>query len=179
MLFDVSGSEVYLLHRADALVDAGGGDDAVEAAKEALALSSIRPIERGRLLTFLGGTAAEEQDWAKAEGYLNQVLELFDRPDDSSVWRVVVCLVNQGRIKKAAQLIASRRPEVRTREEAELWLQAHATLRWTESVAMDAYTLAERFDDPTLSTALLGQIVMHTHGVPGSDEAADGDYSRG
>lgn len=173
MLFDVTGSEMYLLDRADALIDAGVGDDAVEAAKEALALSSIRPIERGRLLTFLGGTAAEEQDWAKAEGYLNQVLELFDRPDDSSVWRVVVCLVNQGRIKKAAKLIASRRPEVRNKEEAELWLQAHATLRWTESIAMDAYALAERFEDPSLSTALLGQIVMNTRGVPGSDERGD------
>lgn len=164
-LYEVTGSEGYLIQKADCLIDAGGGPAAIEAAKAAVAHTSIWPIQRGRLLTFLGTEAANAGDWATAERYLTQVLKLFDQPDGSAVWRLVIALVNQGRIKKAAKVVAQYRPEVRTKEEAEVWLRAHATLRWTESIAMDAFALAERFDDPQLSTALLGHIVFSTHGV--------------
>lgn len=178
-LYDVTGSELYLVHRAESLIDAGAGDEAVAAAKEAVGRNVVRPVEQGRLLTFLGGTAADKQEWAEAEAYLSQVLDLFDRPDDGAVWRVVICLVNQGRIKKAASLISSYRPEVRSKEEAEIWLRAHATLRWNERIAVEAYALAKRFEDPELSTALLGHIVTNTHGVsdpatPGENQTQDG-----
>ena len=122
------------------------------------------------MLTSLGATAADEEDWATVELHLEQVLELFDKPTDSAVWRLVIALTNQGRIKKAAKVVAEYRPVVRSRDEAEVWLRAHATLRWNERIAMDAYALAERFDDdPQLSTALLGHIVFSTHGI-GDDE---------
>lgn len=169
-LYEITGSEAYLIHQADCLIDAGGGPAAVKAAEAAIAHTTIRPIERGRLLTFLGATAADQEDWATAERYLAQVLDLFDSPTDSAVWRLVIALTNQGRIKKAAKVVAEYRPVVRSRDEAEVWLRAHATLKWNERIAMDAYALAERFDDdPQLSTALLGHIVFSTHGV-GDDE---------
>lgn len=169
-LYEITGSEAYLIHQADCLIDAGGGPAAVKAAEAAIAHTTIRPIERGRLLTFLAGTAADQEDWAAAERFLAQVLELFDEPTDSAVWRLVIALTNQGRIKKAANVVAQYRPAVRSRDEAEVWLRAHATLRWNERIAMEAYALAERFDDdPQLSTALLGHIVFSTHGV-GDDE---------
>lgn len=83
----------------------------------------------------------------------------------------MIALTNQGRIKKAAKVFAEYRPAVRSRDEAEVWLRAHATLRWNERIAMEAYSLAERFDDdPQLCTALLGHIVFSTHGV-GDNEA--------
>jgi tetratricopeptide (TPR) repeat protein len=169
-LYEITGSEAYLIHQADCLIDAGGGPAAVKAAEAAIAHTTIRPIERSRLLTFLGATAADQEDWATAERYLAQVLDLFDKPSDSAVWRLVIALTNQGRIKKAAKVVAEYRPVVRSRDEAEVWLRAHATLKWNERIAMDAYALAERFDDdPQLSTALLGHIVFSTHGV-GDDE---------
>lgn len=169
-LYEITGSEAYLIHQADCLIDAGGGPAAVKAAEAAIAHTTIRPIERGRLLTFLGATAADQEDWATAERYLAQVLNLFDSPTDSAVWRLVIALTNQGRIKKAAKVVAEYRPVVRSRDEAEVWLRAHSTLKWNERIAMDAYALAERFDDdPQLSTALLGHIVFSTHGV-GDDE---------
>jgi tetratricopeptide (TPR) repeat protein len=169
-LYEITGSEAYLIYQADCLIDAGGGSAAVKAAEAAIAHTTIRPVERGRLLTFLGVTAADQEDWATAERYLAQVLELFDKPTDSAVWRLVIALTNQGRIKKAAKVVAEYRPVVRSRDEAEAWLRAHATLRWNERIAMDAYALAERFDDdPQLSTALLAHIVLSTHGM-GDDE---------
>lgn len=165
-LYKSTGSEAYLIHQADCLIDAEGGPAAVEAAEAAIANTTIRPVERGRLLTFLAGTAADNEDWAAAERYLTQVLELFDEPMDSAVWRLVIALTNQGRIRKAAKVIAEYRPVVRSRDEAEVWLRAHATLRWNERIAMEAYALAERFDDdPKLSTALLGHIVFGTRSV--------------
>jgi hypothetical protein len=171
VLYEVTGSEVYLLQRANCLIDAGAHDEAIDAALRAVTGTSIRPVDRGRLLTFLGAEAAEAEDWSKAESYLTQVLELFSEPACGDVWRVVVCLVNQGRLKKAAKLIAKHRPEVRNRDDAELWLRAHSTLRWDERTAMDAYALAERFDDdPKLSTALLSHIVFSTHGVEDAAE---------
>lgn len=177
-LYEITGSEAYLIHQADCLIDAGGGPEAVKAAEAAIAHTTIRPIERGRLLTFLGSTAAEERDWAAAERYLAQALELFDKPTDSAVWRLVIALTKQGRIKRAAKVVAEYRPAVRCRDEAEVWLRAHATLRWNERIAMEAYSLAERFDaDPQLSTALLGHIVFSTHGV-GDDAELTGSEQR-
>jgi tetratricopeptide (TPR) repeat protein len=169
-LYEINGSEAYLIHQADCLIDAGGGPAAVKAAEAAIARTTIRPIERGRLLTFLGATAADQADWATAERYFAHVLDLFESPTDSAVWRLVIALTNQGRIKKAAKVVAEYRPVVRSRDEAKVWLRAHSTLKWNERIAMDAYALAERFDDdPQLSTALLGHIVFSTHGV-GYDE---------
>lgn len=165
-LYEITGSEAYLIHQADCLIDAGGGLEAVKAAESAIAHTTIRPLERSRLLTFLAGAAADQEDWATAERFLAQVVELFDQPTDSAVWRLVIALTNQGRIRKAAKVVARYRPAVRSRDEAEVWLRAHATLRWNERIAMDAYALAERFDDdPQLSTALLGHIVFSTRGA--------------
>lgn len=173
-LFEITGQEAYLIHQANCLIDAGGGPAAVKAAEAAIAHTTIRLTERSRLLTFLGATAADHGDWATAEQCLTQVLNLFESPTDSAVWRLVTALTGQGRIKKAAKVIATYRPEVRSRDEAEAWLRSHATLKWNERVARDAYSLAERFDDdPQLSTALLGHIVSNTHGV-GHDETESG-----
>jgi len=177
-LFEITGSESYLIDRADCLIDAGGGPTAERAAEAAIAVSSIRPVARGRLLTFLGASAADREDWPMAERYLAQVLELFDSPSDSAVWRLVVAMVNQGRVRKAAKVIAQHHPAVRSREDAELWLGAHSALRWNERIALDAYTLAERFnDDPQLSTALLGHIVANTHGVDDGGHESFSDES--
>jgi len=171
-LYEITGSEVFLIHHADCLIGAGGGPAAAKAAETAIAHTTIRPIERSRLLTFLAAAAADEEDWTTAERYLAQVLELFDVPSDSAVWRLVIALTNQGRLKKAAKIVAEHRPDVRSRDEAEVWLRAHATLRWNERIAMDAFALAERFDDdPQLSTALLAHIVFSTRGV--GDDRAD------
>jgi hypothetical protein len=165
-LFEITGSEAYLIERANCLIDAGGGPTAERAAEAAITASSIRPVARGRLLTYLGATAADREDWSMAERYLDQAVTLFESPSDSAIWRLVVAMLNQGRVRKAAKVIAQYRPLVRSREDAELWLRAHSTLRWSEQIAQDAYTLAERFDDdPQLSTAFLGHIVANTHGV--------------
>lgn len=175
MLYEITGSEVYLLQRANCLIDADAREAAGEAARRAVTVTSIRPVERGRLLTFLGAEAADAQDWPLAEMYLTQVLELFSEPRDGDIWRVVTCQLAQGRLKKAAKLITKYRPAVRDEADAKLWLRAHATLRWTERMAMDAFALAERFqDDPELSTALLSHIVFVTHGVK-NDESPQGD----
>lgn len=180
MLYDVTGSEVYLLQRANCLIDAHAREDAIEAAQRAVTATSIRPIDRGRLLTFIGAEAADAQDWPKAEMYLAQALDMFSEPRSGDVWRVITCQLAQGRLKKAAKLIAKYRPEVRNKEDAKLWLRAHATLRWDERTAMDAFALAERFDDePELSTALLSHIVFITHGVSNDEAGTEGDAHDG
>lgn len=177
-LYAITGVDLYLIEQADCLIDAGGGPAAVRAAEAAIAHTSVRPIDRGRLLTFLGGTAVEAGDWATAERYLAQVLDLFEKPADSAVWNLVTVLTAQGRIRKAAKVLAEYRPVVRSRADAREWLRAHAAMRWNEQIAIQAYALAERFDDdPELSAALLSHIVFSTQGV-GDGEAASAISTR-
>lgn len=178
-LFELTGSDIYLFLRAKCLIAAEAGPEAVAAALRAVGQTAMRPVDRADLLTFLAARSADQRDWTDAERYLTQVLELFEQPDDSAVWRLVVALTNQGRVRRAAHAIARYHPQVRNKSEAELWLRAHGTLRWNRQLAMDAYALAERFaDDPQLSTALLGHIVLSTRGTVGEEpdgELADAD----
>ncbi|WP_280456013.1 DUF4365 domain-containing protein [Nocardia brasiliensis] len=172
-LHELTHSESYLIDKAMALIDGESGEEAVRAAEEAVARSpSIRPVDLSRLLTFLGARAFERRDWNTAESHLSRALHLFAAPSDSQVWRVVACLTNLGRIKRAAGLIDEYTPMVSSLEEAHLWFRAHATLRWNTKIAMQAYALAERFDDPQLSLALLSHIVFHTHAVDDNYTAA-------
>ncbi|WP_280329186.1 DUF4365 domain-containing protein [Nocardia wallacei] len=172
-LYELTHSESYLIEKATALVDAEAGAEAVEAAEEAVARSpSIHPVDLSRLLAFLGAHAFEQRDWNTAESYFSRALHLFAAPSGVQVWRVVVCLTNQGRIKRAAGLIEEYNPAVTSLEEAHFWLHAHATLRWNTKIAMQAYALAERFDDPQLSLALLSHIVFHTHAIDENATAA-------
>lgn len=171
--FQLTGAEEYLVRRANCLIDHGDVAVAAEAARDVVAKATGRPVERARLLTFLAGVAADVGDWTSAERYLVQVLGLFDRPGDKAVWRLVAAQVNQGRHKRAAATVARHQPSVRSRDEAELWFRAHATQRWNERIALDAFALAERFpDDPQLSAALLSHIVMSTNGVGSAPDDA-------
>ncbi|WP_327097341.1 DUF4365 domain-containing protein [Nocardia vinacea] len=183
-LYELTHSESYLIEKATALIDAEAGTEAVHAAEEAVARnSSIQPVDLSRLLTFLGAQAFAQQDWSTAESHLSRALNLFAAPSGTQVWRVVVCLTNQGRIKQAARLIDDYNPPVTSLEEAHLWFHAHATLRWNAKIAMQAYALAERFDDPQLATALLSHIVFNTHAVDENTTATstsdDADETRG
>lgn len=176
-LYELTHSESYLIEKAIALIDAEAGTEASEAAEEAVArISSIQPVDLSRLLTFLGAQAFAQKDWSTAESHLSRALKLFAAPSSTQVWRVVVCLTNQGRIKQAAHLIDNYNPSVTSLEEAHLWFHAHATLRWSAKIAMQAYALAERFDDPQLAIALLSHIVFNTHAVDEDTAATTGDY---
>lgn len=212
-LHQLTGSDQYLLERADALVDlcmsleranepdeqlegaaedrvaetdTGGGlavaeaadsekesiealeaavADAIEACRDALAVTWLHPHDRGRLLTFLGSRAASEGDWVGAERHTAAVLDLFEVPGDGNVWRNVLCLINLGRLRDAVRVIADYRPKVRSLEDARLWLQAHSTSGWSHAVAVEAWAIAEELDDPKLWAAVSTHIVTNTRGT--------------
>ena len=153
--------------------------EATEACRDALAVSWLHPHDRGRLLTFLGSRAADSGDWVSAEKHTRGVLDLFEIPGDGNVWRNVVCLLNLGRYREAARTIRTYRPTARNLEEAGAWLQAHSTARWSHSLALEAWALSERFDDPRFSTAVAGQILTNTRGSGLEPDEESGDESGG
>lgn len=164
VLYEDSNNPYLLIVRAQCLLDSG--DDSAEAAAlEAVNSTSAFPSERLRLLTYLAGRAADQGEWGIAERYLTEVLQLRTRPLAAEVWRVVLAQVQQGKFRRAAATLAEYHPAVTSRDEVQLWLQAHAAVVWNEAVASEALTLARRFDDAGLSAALLGQIVMQTRGL--------------
>jgi tetratricopeptide (TPR) repeat protein len=172
-LFEITNAAPYLLQQARALIGAKDIERAVDVSTQAIALNDIRPHDRADLLTFLGAITGEKEDWALGERYFRQALELVERPGPNLVWNMVVCQVQQGRIAKAAQTVAKYHPPVRDKRDAELWLRANAASIWNERTAFEAFALAQRFDDPKLSTALVGAIVTRTHGVGGAAEQDD------
>lgn len=162
--------------------------DAIEACRDALAVTWLHPHDRGRLLTFLGSRAASEGDWVSAERHTAAVLDLFEVPGDGNVWRNVSCLINVGRLRDAVRVIADYRPKVRSLEDAGLWLQAHSTSPWSHAVAVEAWAHAEELDDPKFWAAVCAHIVTNTRGAeidptpevehqegpePGQDTASD------
>lgn len=161
-LHAASGNSWYLLQRAFCLIEAEH-DSAESAATLAVNASQGHPLERARLLTYLGGKEADRGNWAAAEGHLTNALKLFEAPGPAEVWRVVIAQLNQGKAAQAARTISNYRPDVRSKEEAELWAYAHSGVQWDEARASEALSLALRFPDPKLSTALLGQIVTNTY----------------
>ncbi|GLI02931.1 DUF4365 domain-containing protein [Phytohabitans aurantiacus] len=169
-LYEQNGNPDYLITRAQILLE-GKQSGAEAAAREAVDATSGFPTERARLLTFLAAQAAGRDDWDAAEKRLTEVLTLRANPASEEVWRVVLAQVNQGRLRRAANTIAEYRPTVNTRDEAKLWLQANSVIPWDEAKASEALSLARRFNDPRLSTALLGHIVSGTRGVPEAPEA--------
>ena len=169
-LFDVTGAGSYLIHEVRALVGAVEIDRAVDVSTQAIALNDINPHDRADLLTFLGSVAGEKRAWALGERHFGQAVELIENPAPSLVWNLVICQVQQGRMAKAAQTVARYQPPVRDQSDAEVWLSANAAAVWDEGTAFDAFALAQRFDDPKLSTALLTAIVTRTHGVDNDGE---------
>jgi tetratricopeptide (TPR) repeat protein len=172
-LFEITKAATYLLHEARALIGAEDIERAVDVSTQAIALNDVRPHDRADLLTFLGSIAGEKEEWALGERYFGQALALVEHPGPHLVWNMVVCQVQQGRVAKAAQTVAKYRPQVRDKRDAELWLRANATAVWDDRTAFEAFALAQRFDDPQLSTALVGAIVTRTHGVGGDGEEDD------
>ena len=172
VLYAAGGNPMFLVQRAQCLIDADD-DDAESVATAAVNATASHPIERGRLFTFLGARAGERGEWEVAERHLTEVLKLFAAPGASEVWRVVISQLNQGKVSLAAKTVTKYRPVVRTKGEAEIWLHANSTVRWDEAKASEALTLARRFNDPQLSTALLTYIITATYGqgeTPGEDE---------
>lgn len=172
-LFELTGSANYLLHEARAQIGAGDEDNAVRVSLEAIALNDIQPHDRVDLLTYLGSVAGQKEDWTTGERFFNQALELVGRPGPELVWNTVICQVRQGRAGKAAQTVAKHKPPVRDQRDAELWLSANAAATWNRATAMEAFALAQRFDDPKLCAALASAIVTRTHGVGDDGEEED------
>lgn len=163
-LYAAGGNSWYLIQQASCLVDAD--DESAEAvATLAANAGDGHPLERARLLTFLGSREGDRGNWDVAERHLTEALKLFASPGPAVVWRVVVSQLNQGKTTQAAKMLDKYRPVARTKEEAELWARANAAVKWDESKASEALALAGRFPDPKLSTALLGQIITNTYAV--------------
>ncbi|MBM2620494.1 DUF4365 domain-containing protein [Actinoplanes sp. LDG1-06] len=169
-LFEYSHEPYLLISRAQLLIEAGS-ETAELAARIAIDITSGFPAERAGLLTFLGKCAADRDMWEEAEKLLTQALEMRPLPTSDDVWRIVLAQVNQGRLSRAAQTISAHKPTVVTVDEARLWLQANSAVPWGEAIASEALTLAQRINDPVVSTALLGNIVMRTHGVQPEGES--------
>ncbi|MGX1612373.1 DUF4365 domain-containing protein [Micromonospora chalcea] len=172
-LYEQNGNPDFLIIRAQILLK-GKHPDAEAAALDAVNTASGFPTDRASLLTYLAARAGDRNDWDTAEKRLTEVLRLTATPASEEVWRVVLAQVNQGRLRRAANTIAQYRPTVNTRDEAKLWLQANSVIPWGEAKASEALSLARRFNDPKLSTALLGRIISVTRGVPETPEAETG-----
>ncbi|MEU5934543.1 DUF4365 domain-containing protein [Micromonospora sp. NPDC047187] len=172
-LYEQNGNPDFLIVRAQILLK-GKHPDAEAAALDAVNVASGFPTERASLLTYLAARAGDRNDWDTAEKRLTEVLRLTATPAAEEVWRVVIAQVNQGRLRRAANTIAQYRPMVNTRDEAKLWLEANSVIPWDEAKASEALSLARRFNDPKLSTALLGRIISVTRGVPENSEAEAG-----
>jgi uncharacterized protein DUF4365/TPR-GreAB-C-PIN type conflict system protein len=177
-LFELTGSPQYLLHQARALIGAHDDEKAVRVALEVVALNDARPHDRAELLTFLGSVAGQKEDWAGGEKYFTQAIDLVGRPGPELVWNLVICQVQQGRVAKAAQTVARHNPQVRDQRDAKLWLSANAATTWDTATAMEAFSLAQRFDDPELCATLAGAIITRTHGVGGEGDEPDELASR-
>jgi hypothetical protein len=173
ILYAFGDNPLFLVQQAGCLIDANDDDAAEPIAIEAINATAGHPIERAKLLTFLGARAGSRGDWGLAERRLTEVVRLFANPTPESVWRVIIAQLNQGKLGRAARTLDRYRPEIRTKEEAELWLEAASTLRWDEAKASQALSLARRFKDPRLSTALLGRIVNATYGEDGRSSEDD------
>lgn len=169
VLYEQFGNPEFLITRAETLIRED--DPAAEAAAvDALQVTSGFPAERARLLTYLAAKAADGGDWNTAERRLTEVFTLKTTPTSKDVWNLVLTQVNQGKLRRAASTIAEHRPPVTSRDEAELWFRANSAVVWDEARASEALSLARLFNDPQLSTALLGHIISATHGVPESPE---------
>lgn len=146
---------------------------AEQAAMDAVTEFEGFPRERRRLMTFAAGAAAERGDWSLAAQRLQSVLALPGSTEDHEVWRLVLAYVNSGQVDRARDVIDDNQPEISTREEAGLWLRVHAMTGLTAGSAREALELAERLNDPEISTALLSLIVTATAGLDPSREADD------
>ena len=164
MAYEHSEDPRFLLHRAKYLIK-GNTDDAEEAAREAVNLTSDFLSERADLLTYLGSRAANRDAWHVAERDLAEVVRLRTKPSSTEVWRLVVALLKLGKVHPAAAVITEHRPVVETLDELDLWTKANAMSVWDQAKASEALVLARRFNDPKLSTALLHIIVTQTHGI--------------
>jgi Domain of unknown function (DUF4365) len=153
-LYESTSSAFFVIARADVLLNTDDEEAAEEAARAAVAEEGF-PHQRRKFLTFLGRMAADRLAWDEAERHLSAVLSLTSAPYASEVWNLLICLVEQGRWNRAAEVWREYRPSVRNHDQAVLWLQAHTASVWDESVASEALSPARRFNDPVLSTALL------------------------
>ncbi|MFI5706341.1 DUF4365 domain-containing protein [Kribbella sp. NPDC051620] len=168
-LYESTRSSFFVVARAEILIQ-GGDDHAEEAARAAIAQTGFS-YQRRSLLTFLAQQASDRGDWDEAEEHLSKVLTLSAQPRDSEVWNLLVCLVELGRLMRASEIWQQYRPSVRDYHQAILWLKVNGVARWDESLASEALTLARRFNEPALSTALLSRIITTTI----ARETKDGD----
>lgn len=171
--------DYFLIAEAQLLIEAKNWDTAEEAAKRAIATSDF-PRQRGLLLTFLAGRAADRGDWAIAEDYLARVLPLHSQTRSEDVWRLVQAQLHRAEALRAADTIRKYSPNVETAQEARLWLQAMLSERWDEIVASEAIGLAHKFEtDTELSLALLAQVIHGTstsNPAPPSSESEEDEH---
>lgn len=135
------------------------------------AASQIDGFTRPRrdFATFAAIRAANRNDWDLAERRFQDVLALPGPFDADSIWRLVVAQLQTGHFDRARYTIDKHRPPVRTLDEAGYWLKAHAATGLDAARASEAIILAEKFNHPEVSAALLGLIVTGTNGVePGA-----------
>jgi hypothetical protein len=171
----------FLMLEADLFLDAKDWDAAEQSALRAVAATDSFPRQRARLLTYLGGRAADRGDWSVAEEYLGNVLPLHAVTRSSDVWRLVAAQLHNGAAKRAAATIQKHRPRVTSLNDAHLWIQSMVSAPWDESIASQALSLAIRFEaDAELSVALLGQIILRTttDGPLEASEDSDSDSSK-
>ncbi len=160
-LYESTGSSFFLIARAEVLIQAKTLPGAEEAARMAVGQPGF-PHQRRKFLTFLGRQAADRGDWDEAEKHAAAVLTLTTTPSDNEVWNLVICLVRLGRLTRASHTWAQHKPDVRDNDQAVLWLQANMSAEWDEAMASEALSLAQRFNEPELSTALLSRIITGT-----------------
>ncbi len=173
MLYERDSDPYFLVTEAQLVIGADA-DHAESIARQAVTSTSSFPIERAQLFTYLGVQSARRGEWSAAEDHFGQALRLCAHPASADVWRLVFAQVEQGHLHRAVRTIAEHQPAVTNSEEGTLWLRAHVAVAWNEAIASEAFMLAQRLDDPRLSTALLTHIVTGTHGVP-DDAAAEVD----
>jgi len=157
--------------RAEVLLDAERWNDAESAARHAVSEPTATGWQRGRLLTFLGGRAADQANWVEAERHFAAAVRAFTTPRATDVWRLINSQLHQGHHDRAAGTVLRYTPEVVTVEHARLWFASMSTVPWEEDVASQALTLALRFsDDAQLSAALLVHIIQASRADDANDD---------
>lgn len=159
------------------------------AEQEALALASrldSAPTVHAQILMFAARKAVDRADFDAAERHLQTALGLDVLEQDATAWSLIEVQAHIGRFDRARETIERCRPVPRSVEDGKLWVQVHAATRLDAETASEALRLAEWFNDPEVSTALLGLIISSTDGTDPTEmidatsqgEPEGGDFRR-
>lgn len=162
--------DLFTVRRAEAMIE-GRLIDAETVAVDTAASVPGFARERGRMLTFAAGEAAERGDWQVAESRLRNVVGLTAKPGAASVWHLVTAQLALGKFQTALRSVDTYEPEVRDANEARLWMQAVAPHPWDGRRASQALGIADAIDDPQLAVAILAHLIRTT--TPDDETHAD------